>query len=388
MSFAGNLSTVSFGDNLQLISTGKKTGALLLIRGRQKKRIYFREGQVVFARSDDAEEDRLGQLLVRQGKITPEQLESTLDKQKVTHQRLGETLIEMRLAEPVQVAEALRQQVEEIVYSIFVWGDGEFQFIEGEEPPAKAPVIEIDTMLIMMEGARRFDEWNRIRDSLPSPETVLQIRSVPMMAGGEINLSTEDVELLALVNGYRRMDEIMQLFVRGEYVAACSIHKLISGGLIEPKECGESESGSPDEWHNLHDLIFKLYSHSLRRIHHELTDVLGEGGERLWARPVGKKLIPGLLDSLIVGETASAQESFQQAVESVPKNLRLHKVLSQATILLQDRLGLVRDLLGDRVTSRLVEGIQKEVAFLLAQKRSLADKYDIGREFAISLDLS
>jgi hypothetical protein len=48
---------------------------------------------------------------------------------------------------------------------------------------------------------------------------------------------------------------------------------------------------------------------------------------------------------------------------------------------------LVRDLLGDPVTSRLVEGIQKDVAFLLAQKRSLADKYDIGREFANSLDL-
>lgn len=386
MSFAGNLSTVSFGDNLQLISTGKKTGALLLIRGTQKKHIYFRDGQVVFASSDHAEEDRLGQLLIRQGRITPEQLQSVLDSQKVTRKRLGELIIEMHLVEPPQIAEALRLQVEEIIYSIFVWGDGEFQFIDGEEPPPNSPVITIDTMSVMMEGARRFDEWNRIRESLPPAEAVLQIRSVPMMTGEDINLAPEDIEMLALVNGYRRMDEIVQKFTRGEYAAACSMHKLITEGLIESIERDERETGGPDEWCNLYDLVFKLYSHSLQRIYRELTDVLGDGGERLFARPVGNKVMSGLFDSLISGETPSAKEDFQHVAGSIPENVRLHKVLSQATILLQSRLSLVRNLLGDRVASRLVDGIQKDVAFLLAQKRSLADKYDIGREFANSLD--
>jgi len=96
----------------------------------------------------------------------------------------------------------------------------------------------------------------------------------------------------------------------------------------------------------------------------------------------------GLFDALIAGETAAAQESFLRAIELIPENVRLHKVLSQASFMLRNRLSLVRDRLGDRVCARLVEGIQKDVAFLLAQKRSLTDKYDIGREFADSLDLT
>lgn len=389
MSFSGNLKSVSFGDNLQLISTGKKTGALLLVRGKQQKRIYFQDGQVVFAKSDDdVEQDRLGQFLVRQGKITPEQLEMLLAKQKKNRKRLGEIILELHLLEPPVLAETLRVQVEEIIYGLFVWGDGEFKFIEGEAPPAKTPLIKIDTMSVMMEGARRFDEWNRIRETLPPVETVLEMRPVPLLNGVEISLSSEDFELLALVDGYRRVDEIMQTFGRGEYTAACSMHRLISKGLIQAVERTEDSTGGPDEWRSVYDIIFRLYSHSLQRIHQELTDLLGDGGDRLFVQPIGKRLTAGLFDSLIAGETTTARETFWRAIESIPENVRLHKVLSQATLLLRSRLGLVRDSLGDRISTRLVEGIQKDVAFLLAQKRVLADKYDIGREFADSLNLS
>jgi len=388
MSFSGNLTSVSFGDNLQLISTGKKTGVLLLVRGKQQKRIYFRDGQVVFASSDDVEQDRLGQFLVRSGKITPEQLEMLLAKQKKCNKRLGEMIIDLQLLEPSALAEILRLQVEEIIYGLFVWGDGEFRFIEGEIPPPQTPVVNIDTLSVMMEGARRFDEWNRIKNTLPPPDTILHMRTAPMMTGAEISLTSEDLELLALIDGYRRVDEIMQTYGRGEYAAACSMHRLITEGLVEVVERTGDETGGPKEWHNVYDMIFRLYSHSLQRVHKELADLLGEGGERLFVQSPGKRMAGGLFDALIAGETAAAQESFLRAIELIPENVRLHKVLSQASFMLRNRLSLVRDRLGDRVCARLVEGIQKDVAFLLAQKRSLTDKYDIGREFADSLDLT
>ncbi len=387
MSFSGNLSTVSFGDILQLVSTGKKTGALLLIRGQQEKRIYFRDGQVIYAGSDAAEEDRLGQLLIRRGKIAPDQLKAVLQKQRVAKRRLGEIIIEMRLIDPHELSEALRLQVEEIIYSLFVWGDGEFQFIESEAPPANSPLTEIDTTSVMMEGVRRFDEWSKIRDALPPAHTVLQICPAPIAAGGEISLSSEDLEMLALIDGRRRADEIMQSFTRGEYAAARSVYKLIELSIVEPAAHGEDERGDPEELGDVFDLVFKLYSHSLSRIHQEVTDLLGVGGERLFLRPAHRKIEPGLFDSLTGGDTESTRESFLRVAESIPVNLRLHKILSHTAILLQDRLKLVRDCLGDHVASRLAQAVQKEVAVLLAQKRSLADKYDIDREFAESLNM-
>jgi len=387
MSFAGNLLTVTFGDILQLISTGKKTGALLMIRGQQKKQIFFHEGQVIYAASAADEEDRLGQLLVRQGKISADQLEAVLKKQRSSKKRLGEIVIEMRLVDPRGLSDALRRQVEEIIYSLFVWGDGEFQFIEGEAPPENSPTTEINTTTVMMEGARRFDEWNRIRESLPPPESILRIRSVPLVVGDEVSLSADDVAMLSLIDGKHRVDETMQLFTRGEYAAARSMFKLMDNGLVESVPPGESDLDTPEEMRNLFDLVFKLYSHSLSRIHHELADVFGEGGEHLFFQPVRRRIERGLFDSLTAGETASARESFLAIAESIPDNMRLHKILSNAAALLQDRLKLARDCLGDRAASRLVEAIQKDVAFLLAQKRSLTDKYDIGREFADSLNV-
>jgi len=386
MSFSGNLKTVSFGDNLQLISTGQKTGALLMIRGQQQKRIYFRTGQVIHACSESSEEDRLGQLLVRHGKIAPDQLEKALKKQKATNRRLGEIIVEMNLVDPHDIGEALRLQVEEIIYSLFAWGDGEFQFIEGEKPPEKAPLTEINTMTVMMEGARRFDEWSKIRDALPSADTIMKICPVPTVGGGEISLSGDEVEMFVLIDGRRRVDEIMKQYLRGEYVASRSLYKLIAAGLIEPVPNSANEDERDDE-KSLFDFIFKLYSHSLSRIQHELTDYLGESGGRLFARPGSRRFERGMFEALTAGETGTARDKFMKAAESIPESVRLHKVLSQSAMLLQDRLGLIRDCLGERTAIKMTEIIKKDVAFLLAQKRRLADKYDVGREFMESMGI-
>jgi len=385
MSFAGNLASVSFGDILQLVSTGQKTGALLLGRGRQKKRIYFRNGQVIYAVSEAVDQDRLGQLLVRQGKLTPEQLETVLTKQRTTKKRIGEIVVEMRLVEAQELALALQLQVEEIIHSIFAWGDGEFQFRDGEVPPPKAPLTEINTMTLMMEGARRFDEWSRIRDALPSAETVLQMRSTPLVVNQEITLSPEEVEILATIDGRRRIDEILEAGVRGEYSAAHSLFKLLELGLVEPASQVSPEESEREEVAGLLDLVFKLYAHSLSRIQQELAEMLGEGGQRLFLRVARAKLEKGLFDSLAAGETATARDHFLRVAEAVPENVRVHKVLSQSAALLRDRLDLVRDCLGEQAARRVAELIRKDVAFLLAQKRALADKYDIGGEFAESL---
>jgi len=386
MSFSGNLKTVSFGDNLQLISTGQKTGVLLMIRGQQEKRIYFRAGQVVFARSESAEEDRLGQLLVRHGKIAPDQLEKALKKQKATNRRLGEIIVEMNLVDPHDIDESLRLQVEEIIYSLFAWGDGEFQFIEGEKPPEKAPLTEINTMTVMMEGARRFDEWSKIRDALPPADTIMKISPAPVVSGGEISLSGDEVEMFVLIDGRRRVDEIMKMYLRGEYAAARSMYKLISAGLIEAVPQGVDGDERDDE-ENLFDLIFKLYSHSLSRVQHEMTDYLGESGGRLFLRPASRTFERGMFEALTAGETGSARDQFMKVAESIPESVRLHKVLSQSALLLQDRIGMIRDCLGERAALKMTEIIKKDVAFLLAQKRRLADKYDVGREFMESMGI-
>ena len=90
MGFTGNLRTLSFGDILQLIATGKKTGVLRMRRSQGSKYIYFRGGDVVAAASEsNIEEERLGQLLVRRGALDAEGLERALKRQAANGKRLG-----------------------------------------------------------------------------------------------------------------------------------------------------------------------------------------------------------------------------------------------------------------------------------------------------------
>ena len=116
MGFTGNLRTLSFGDILQLIATGKKSGVLRLLRPQGGKYIYFKSGDVIAASSDsNIEEERLGQLLIRRGVLSQEDLDRALKRQTANGKRLGHTVIELGLCGRAKVLDALRAQVEEMV---------------------------------------------------------------------------------------------------------------------------------------------------------------------------------------------------------------------------------------------------------------------------------
>ena len=193
MSFAGNLKMVSFGDALQLISTGKRTGALHLKRPNRNKTIFFCDGSVIAAASSPPlEEERLGQLLLHRGEITPDDLTRALKRQRGSGKRLGRTLVDLDLITGTALASILRHQVEEIVYSIFGWPEGEFHFVEGEKPDSSDIPVQLNTLNIMMEGARRYDEYTQIVDALPGDDTVLRLSAIPHLPDGEISLTDGD----------------------------------------------------------------------------------------------------------------------------------------------------------------------------------------------------
>jgi len=159
MSFTGNLKTVAFPDILQLLSSGKKTGILVITKGNIQKEICFKDGNIIYAHSKNAEEDFLGSLLLKQGRISRVDLDRALYLHKSTGKKLGMVLVDMELFSRKDISKCLRLQIEEIVYNLFSWHGGEFVFQEGKLPQEKDFFVELNTMNILMEGTRRIDEW-------------------------------------------------------------------------------------------------------------------------------------------------------------------------------------------------------------------------------------
>ena len=388
MSFAGNLKTVSFGDVLQLISTGKKTGALNLDRTQRGKKIFFREGGIIASSSiPPTDEERLGQLLLRRGQVTPDGLERALKRQQASQKKLGQVLVELGVLDRKSLAAVLSAQVEEAIYSVFGWPDGDFDFIEGEAPDSSQQLVELNTLNVMMEGARRYDEYSQIAHALPEENTVLRLSPNPSLPDGDITLSEEDLEVIASIDGERSVGDILCGSSRGEYAASKALYKILDVDLAEPCPDKVNAIKRQDEEREIYDLVYKVYSHSLDTVHKALVEQCGEAGDRIFFRlPECCDKDPwDMIGALLDTPGPDSMEVFRKKTQKIPSPVRIHRVLACARQALGTAISEMEDRVGPLIAQQVAGGIEKDLSILLAQKRVLADKYDVKREFVIAL---
>jgi len=161
---AGRLEAFSLADVLQLLAAGRRTGILAVEREEPPERaeIELVDGRVIRAERSGAP-DRVGTLLLGRGRLRPEQLGAALERRAVASRPLESVLLEMEAVEPGDLAEALVEQIEETVAAVLAWGEGVFRFRGALAPGAGDPRplagVALDTQEILLEAARRLDEW-------------------------------------------------------------------------------------------------------------------------------------------------------------------------------------------------------------------------------------
>lgn len=172
MSLVGNLEDLGLGEILQIVSLSRKSGVLTLYsRGREGK-VVFRQGQVIRATSPTYKEG-LGEVLVRKGLIDQNLLNRALSIQKGKgfKEKLGTLLVKDFQISAATIEEVVREQIENVVYSLFDWSEGTFAF-ELQDSVEVVDTIEMDPMQFMleqglnpqflaMEGSRIIDEKRR-----------------------------------------------------------------------------------------------------------------------------------------------------------------------------------------------------------------------------------
>jgi len=134
-------------DLLQKLLSSKATGILTLQYNGQEKSIFVKEGKIVFA-SSNLPDDRLGNILVRAGKLTREQAEAVSKLKGATRKKFGAIIVELGFLEPKELFDGLKLQVKEIIYSLFRWEDGAYRFAGGELPSQTIPLTLDQSELI------------------------------------------------------------------------------------------------------------------------------------------------------------------------------------------------------------------------------------------------
>jgi tetratricopeptide (TPR) repeat protein len=238
MAIEGPLRELGIQDVLQLLELAQKTGVLTVRSEKLNDEaiVHFGNGEVVFAVRRRSTR-RLGQLLIRAGKLTQAQLEQALDRQRTDPtKRLAEILLEMEFISGQELERQLRFQMEETVYELMSWDEGYFKFEERAEIGSQRLLAKVRVDSLLMEGARRIDEWSRLEAKVPHPEAVPVLAPVSDRDVKPLDLGTEEWELLSEIDGERDIRQIAADVGRSTFDVGKTLYTLVNAGVVQVHE--------------------------------------------------------------------------------------------------------------------------------------------------------
>ena len=233
MALVGNLRDFGLSEFLYLVDRGYKTGRLTLQRPGDRAELYFQNGKLVYA-SHFNQDERIGDILVRMGRLTREQCNTALRIQHTQepNKPLGAILVQRGMVTLEEIHKCVRLQIEEITYSLFGWTDGDFRFEPDVSPPQESVTIPLSIENIIMEGTRRIDEWTRIKDRIPNLDVIVRFSDQPHEKARGVNLTPDEWRVFARISGVHSIRQIAQQTALGEFEVARIIYGFLSAGLV------------------------------------------------------------------------------------------------------------------------------------------------------------
>ncbi|HXL10365.1 MAG TPA: DUF4388 domain-containing protein, partial [Gemmatimonadales bacterium] len=231
MAIKGSLKEASLPDVLQLLALGQKTGCLSIADRSNFGYIYFDKGRICYA-SIVNRRDRLGDILVKHAKITDEQLAAAIHRQsKARGKKLGEILVGMGVITQTDLERYMRVQIEESVYYLFTWTQGTFNFEADVRPDQQDFQVSINPESLLLEGARRVDEWSLIEKKIPSFDLIF-VLDKDRLAISEATLTDAQQRVLPLLDGARDVHHVIEDSGLGEFEIGKALYGLITAGYV------------------------------------------------------------------------------------------------------------------------------------------------------------
>lgn len=233
---------IELPDIIQSLQNKRWLGTLEISSGQSRRCfLFFREGLVQHRKMDHSQVV-LGRALYELGLIDEADYVMTLVDHERTGRRLGEVLVELGLVDEESIQKALVFQAREDIFDLFTWKNLDVRFHPGDPPlPSVFAPEDLELKLgfsgmsILMEAARRADEWELVRATIPSEHDVL----APTSPDGRLPDGLIDRRIALLIDGYRSAYEIAQQSPLNTIEALKALAELVRAGhlkLLEPPE--------------------------------------------------------------------------------------------------------------------------------------------------------
>jgi hypothetical protein len=180
-------------------------GTIECRRGAEVKTIYLEDGQIIFAASNQIR-DSLGDKLLREGRVTAQQYDESVRRLEATGKRQGTILTEMNVLEPRELFVALRDQIQEIVWSVFSWDSGRVTFTPGRDKHREFVKIQVPVPQAIMQGVAMMADPKTLVARLGAKTTLLERTSQELE---KLVLSPDEQRLLDQADGKRTLFELV-----------------------------------------------------------------------------------------------------------------------------------------------------------------------------------
>jgi hypothetical protein len=242
ISLTGNIKDVGLPKLFVYLNRNRKTGTLTVKTPFFAKKIYLHKGDAVFASSTD-EDDRLGETLMKMGKITLDQYDRSVEILQKTGKRQGDILVELGYLTPQDIIWGVKYQVKDIIYSLFQLREAEYEFIEKEILSNGLIILRMSMGNLIYEGVKRINNLNRIRNELPDMDAVLTLSTDPVSLFQDVVFSSIDKKMLFMVDGKKTLKELIDSSSLNSFQVMKTLYVLWSTGILEESKSGSEDAG-------------------------------------------------------------------------------------------------------------------------------------------------
>lgn len=217
------------------------TGILEVRNGPLLKKVYVKDGEVIFSESNQSDDD-LGEILLREGKINSTQYSHFKNVSKKIDKKHGTLFIELGYLKPAQLVWAVRHQSEEIIMSLFGIENGSFEFKECQISD-KVITLKLSPVNLIYKGIKRISEPHKLRKI----ENLLQLSDNSLMCFSpdplnlfqSITLDDAGREVVSYIDGKTSIKDILLLSHHNEFDTRKILYALLSTRIIDS---GDSKS--------------------------------------------------------------------------------------------------------------------------------------------------
>jgi hypothetical protein len=236
MALTGDLASVDLAQVFQMLALNKKVG-ILNIHGQDLRRaLYFDHRGVTFVHNPHRVLDRVVVTLVRSGRLDANAVEEVRDHAVRMNQPLADSLLAGGYLETEELDAQYRIEIEEEIYDLFFVKEANFAFQEGGAPDQAAEQA-IDERLffncdsVIMEAARRIDEWTYISERVPTTAEVYVATADSIDAE---QFGTDGVAVFELLDGRRNVDRVIESSGLSKFQVCKALCQLLEHETVAP----------------------------------------------------------------------------------------------------------------------------------------------------------